>query len=134
MRRFLRVSVTVLPACLGACVTGPSPQSVAPARHVFVARPARELGCAFEVFEEREPSRPYEVLGVLPISANEYVGKEGRKALLQDTACRAGADAVVLPRPFERMVAGRLQVREYEARFVVWKDSPPEEDAPALQR
>jgi len=107
---------------------------VAPARHAFVARPAREPGCAFEVFEEREPSRPYEVLGVLPVSGNEYLGKEGRKALLQDTVCRAGADAVVLPRPFERLVAGRRQVREYEARFVVWKDSPSEKDAAAPRR
>lgn len=129
------LSLTLLAvACLSACASTPS---VSPERPTaFVSRPAREPGCAFEVFEQREPPRPYALLGVVPLTANEFLGQKGRKALLQATACQSGADAVLLPHPAERMVAGGRRVREYEARFLTWTDVPArvaDEDLPPFQ-
>ncbi|NTX11054.1 hypothetical protein HUA76_09675 [Myxococcus sp. CA056] len=116
------LSSCVLAACMSACAT--SAQVALEAHPVSVQRPAREPGCAFEVFEEREPPRPYAELGTLAVTGNEYLGAQGRKELLQETACLMGADAVLLPRPLERKVAGGQRVREYEARFVAWTDVP----------
>ncbi|WP_375768619.1 hypothetical protein NR798_44225 [Archangium gephyra] len=81
--------------------------------------------CDFELFEEDfEPSRPYEVLGSLTFDGNEWLGAEGRKEVLRGTACKAGADAVLLSRPFERGV-GKHLIRSYDVRFAVYTDVPP---------
>ncbi len=106
---------------LSACAHSPPEKAAGPS--TFVKRPARAPDCDFEVFEEREPPRPYGVLGRLPMSTNEWTGARGRKALLADTVCRAGADAVILPRPVERRLAKEL-VRDYEAVFIAWTDVP----------
>ncbi|MFP2931812.1 hypothetical protein ACLESO_42890 [Pyxidicoccus sp. 3LG] len=90
-------------------------------RHPFVKRPSKPKDCAFEVFEAREPERPYVVLGKLPVEANVWLGTRGRKALLRKTACRSGSDAVLLPPPTERTV-GDIQVREYTAVFIAFTD------------
>ncbi|MFY2559066.1 hypothetical protein ACN469_15655 [Corallococcus terminator] len=116
------LSSCLLAACVSACAT--SQQVALEGPTLGVQRPAREAGCAFEVFEEREPPRPYAELGTLAVTGNEYLDKQGRKELLQETACLMGADAVLLPRPAERKVAGGQRVREYEARFVAWTDVP----------
>jgi hypothetical protein len=135
------VRLTVLLSALavvGAMACASTPQASEPPAppaqpHSFVKRPAKPKGCAFDVFEAREPPRPYEVLGTLPVSANMWLGARGRKALLKDTACRAGADAVLLSTPSERTV-GNTQVREYEAVFIAYTDVPatpaPEASAP----
>lgn len=130
------LSSCLLAACVSACATS---RQVAPeVTPIPVQRLAREPGCAFEVFEEREPPRPYAELGTLAVTGNEYLGKQGRKELLQETACLMGADAVLLPRPTERKVAGGQRVREYEARFVAWTDVPARvaasEEPPPLQQ
>jgi hypothetical protein len=106
---------------LSACAH--SPPEKEPVRSTFVKRPAKAPGCDFEVFEERQPPRPYGVLGVLPMRTNEWLGPRGRKALLADTVCSAGADAVLLPRPTERLLVKEL-VRDYEAVFIAWTDVP----------
>ncbi len=106
---------------LSACAH--SPPEKEPTRHTFVKRPAKAPGCDFEVFEEREPPRPYGVLGVVPVRTNEWVGVRGRKQMLADTACKAGADAVLLPRPTERLL-GKERVRDYDATFIAWTDVP----------
>ncbi len=122
------VTVTVLAVVgVSACASAPAKADVqappARERYTFVKRPAKPRGCAFEVFEApREPVRPYEVLGTLPMSTNVWLGEKGREALLRDTACRAGADAVLLPAPSERTV-GDIQVREYQATFVAYTDA-----------
>lgn len=131
------LSSCLLAACVSACATSSQVALEAPA--VSAHRPAREPGCAFEVFEEREPPRPYAELGTLAVTGNEYLGAKGRKELLQESACLMGADAVLLPRPVERKVAGGQRVREYEARFVAWTDvparvSPSDEPPPLNQR
>lgn len=106
---------------LGACAH--SPPEKAPVHYTFIKRPAKAPGCDFEVFEEREPPRPYGVVGRLPMRTNEWTGARGRKALLAETVCRAGADAVLLPRPSERLVVNE-RVRDYEAVFIAWTDVP----------
>lgn len=124
------VLLSVLLALAAACASAPPVKAAS--SHTFVKRPARAPGCDFEVFEEREPPRPYGVLGKVPLRINEWVGAKGRKALLQDTACQAGADAVLLPRPAERRVMNE-RVRDYEAVFITWMDvpAPPAEDEAA---
>jgi hypothetical protein len=112
---------------LSACAH--SPPEKAAVSSTFVKRPSKAPGCDFEVFEEREPPRPYGVLGKLPMRTNEWTGVRGRKALLADSVCRAGADAVILPRPVERRLVNE-RVRDYEALFIVWTDvaAPRAED------
>ena len=119
---------------VSACASTPAPPAahVPPDTGAFVKRPAKPRGCDFEVFEAREPSRPYTVLGTVPLRTNEWLGARGRKKLLGDTACRSGADAVLLPHPSERQVGARY-VREYTAVFVAYTDGPaPVEPAPVL--
>ncbi|MFY1829524.1 hypothetical protein ACN47A_26660 [Myxococcus fulvus] len=117
-----------LSLCLFAVVLGSacasSPQAVLSRPRDSVTRPAKAPGCAFEVFEQREPPRPYAEVGTLAMTTNEYLGEQGRKELLQETACLMGADAVLLPRPAERKLAGGQRVREFEARFIAWTDVP----------
>ncbi|MCP3065631.1 hypothetical protein LXT21_43380 [Myxococcus sp. K38C18041901] len=117
------LSLCLFAAVLGsACVS--SPRATTGTRQVTLTRPARAPGCAFEVFEQGEPPRPYAEVGTLAMTTNEYLGEEGRKALLQETVCLMGADAVLLPRPAERKLAGGQRVREFEARFIAWTDVP----------
>lgn len=113
-------------AVVGASACASTPVRVeevkAPREAHFVKRPAKPRDCAFEVFEApREPGRPYEVLGTLPVDTNMWLGAKGRKTLLRDTTCRAGADAVLLSRPSERMM-GNTQMREYVAVFIAYTD------------
>ncbi|WP_224362688.1 hypothetical protein [Hyalangium versicolor] len=84
---------------------------------LFQERPSKPEGCEFEVYEQREPPQEYEVIGTLGLTDNEWMGAAGRKQMLSETVCRAGADAVILSSPVERKsAAGRL--RDYEAQFI----------------
>jgi hypothetical protein len=97
----------------GACATSGQLRDM----RIFNERPAREADCEFEVFEQKEPPRDYEIIGTLALTGNTFLGEKGRKELLSETACQAGADAVILSHPVERKVAtGR--VREFEAQFI----------------
>jgi len=97
----------------GACATSGQLHEV----RLFAERPPKPADCQFEVYEQREPPQEYEVIGTLSLTGNEWLGASGRKAMLSDTVCKAGADAVILSRPVERKsAAGRIQ--EYEAQFV----------------
>lgn len=126
-------ALTAAGACLvlGACASTSAPKKYS----AFAVRPSKPEDCDFELFEEREPPRPYTVLGTLPFSANVWLGEKGRKEALQPTACKAGADAVLLPHPTVRRMnlgSGHAEeLREYEARFVAWADvpAPPEPQA-----
>ncbi len=122
-----RPPLTTLLACalLGACVTGAGSQ-----RQAFESRPPKPADCDFEFFEDREPPRPYVVLGTLPFQANQWLGEQGRKEALRGTACGSGADAVLLSAGMERMV-GHERIREREARFVAWSDVPAPQAAEA---
>lgn len=127
------LSMCLFAAVLGsACAT--SPRTVVSRPLASVTRPAKAPGCAFEVFEQGEPPRPYAEVGTLSMTTNEYLGEEGRKELLQETVCLMGADAVLLPHPAERKLAGGQRVREFEARFIAWTDVPAPEvgDPPPL--
>ncbi|WP_224244903.1 hypothetical protein [Hyalangium gracile] len=84
---------------------------------LFQERPSKPEGCEFDVYEQREPPREYEVIGTLGLTDNEWMGVGGRKEMLSETVCRAGADAVILSSPAERKTAAG-RVREYEAQFV----------------
>lgn len=113
----------------GACATSGQLHDV----RLFQVRPPKPDGCEFEVYEQREPSQEYEVIGTLNLTGNEWLGKSGRKGLLAETACRAGADAVILSNPVERKSAvGR--VRDYEAQFISFSpgstEPPPLPDLP----
>lgn len=44
--------------------------------------------------------------------------------MLRETACRAGAQVVLLSRPHERWL-GKENIRSYDARFAVYTDVPP---------
>ncbi|XXF77695.1 hypothetical protein P2318_32290 [Myxococcaceae bacterium GXIMD 01537] len=102
-------------------------------RASFEARKPRPPDCDFEVFEAREPPRPYRVLGTLPFESNAWVGAKGRKEALRPTACKAGADAVLLPHPSSRWLklgSNSHEVREYEARFLLYTDVPDPEAPP----
>ncbi|OJT19299.1 hypothetical protein BO221_38125 [Archangium sp. Cb G35] len=94
----------------------------------FKKWPSKPEGCAFDFFEEgvepSEPSRPYEVLGTLTLDGNQWMGQVGRVEALRETACKAGADAVLLSRPFERGF-GKQVIRSYDVRFAVYTDVPP---------
>ncbi|HYH98872.1 hypothetical protein, partial [Hyalangium sp.] len=84
---------------------------------LFTERPAKPPDCQFEVYEQREPSQEYEVIGTLSLTGNEWLAASGRKHLLSETVCQAGADAVILSSPVERRLAtGRI--REFEAQFI----------------
>jgi hypothetical protein len=136
--RIARTLITAVLSCagLGACVTSPGGDA-ARTQHAFEAREPRPADCDFEVFEEREPPRPYRVLGTLPFSSNAWMSEAARKEALRGTACGAGADAVLLPRPSVRkMNLGNRQaeeLREYEARFVIWTDGSTPEAAESQQ-
>ncbi|WP_164012660.1 hypothetical protein [Pyxidicoccus trucidator] len=106
---------------VSACAAAPVVEE--PVVSTFVKLPPKPWGCAYELFEDREPSRPYRVLGTLPLRTNEWLGARKRKALLRRTVCEAGADAVLLPRPEERVV-GDMNVREYTAIFIAYTDVP----------
>lgn len=109
----------VLGATVSACATSRARSSA------FKPWPSKPPQCEFEVFEEDfEPPRPYAVLGSLDFNANQWLGEKGRKEVLSETACKAGADAVLLSRPYEHKF-GRETIRSYEARFVVYTDVPP---------
>lgn len=91
----------------------------------FKKWPSKPPGCDFDVFEEDfEPQRPFEVLGTLPFDGNQWLGEKGRKEVLRETACKAGADVVMLSRAYERML-GKEQIRSYDVRFAVYTDVPP---------
>lgn len=132
--RIVRPLVTAVLSCAGLCACATASGVAEPTRHAFEARPPKPADCDFEVFEEREPPRPYRLLGTLPFSSNSWMNEKGRKEALRETVCHAGADAVLLPRPVVRkMNLGNRQaeeLREYEARFILWTDgSAPEADA-----
>ncbi|RJS21784.1 hypothetical protein DRW03_15695 [Corallococcus sp. H22C18031201] len=115
------MGVLLLGAGALACATA----APTPAREfVFTSRPPRASGCEFEVWEEREPPRPFTVVGGLPFTANEWLGLKGRKDALRETVCESGADAVLLGRPAERRL-GRGAAREYQAWFIAYTDVPP---------
>lgn len=133
--RSVRFGVLLPVLTLAACASSPSPgekapEGEAPAVSTFEQRPPRPPGCAFDVFEDREPPRPYVVLGALPVQTNEWLGGKQRKALLRKTACEAGADAVLLQRPEERAMA-HVRVREYTALFLAYTDVPARVDPDA---
>lgn len=91
----------------------------------FKKWPSKPADCDFDVFEEDfEPKRPFDVLGTLPFEGNQWLGEEGRKEVLRDTACKAGADVVLLSRPYERRL-GKQLMRSYDVRFAVYTDVPP---------
>lgn len=140
--RVVRTLLLVVPSLvgLGACATAPAPApeptpepapQLARTRHRFEARPPKPVDCDFEVFEEREPERPYRQIGVLPFTTNAWLSKAGRKRALRETACESGADAVLLPSPVMRRmklgVGTDEEVREYAAAFVIWTDVPGSE-------
>lgn len=112
--RPIRILSLVTSALLsGACATSGQLRDV----RLFAERPSKPADCDFDVYEQREPPREYEVIGLLSLTGNEWQGAKGRKALLHDTVCQSGADAVILSHPVERKGAtGR--VYEYEAQFV----------------
>jgi hypothetical protein len=123
--------VVLCALALSACAHSPPEKRADPG--TWLRRPAKAPGCDFELFEEREPPRPYGVLGVVPLRTNEWVGAQGRKQMLADAACKAGADAVLLPRPTERLLVNE-RVRDYEALLVTYTDVPAprmeDEEAP----
>jgi len=97
----------------GACATSGQLQDI----RLFAERPPKPDDCQFEVYEQREPPQEYEVIGTLNLTGNEWLAASGRKALLSETVCRSGADAVILSRPVERKGAtGRI--REFDAQFI----------------
>ncbi len=108
---------------LGASACASAPVVEEPVLGTFEKRPPKPPGCAFDLFEDHSPNRPYRVLGTLPLQTNEWLGARKRKALLHKTVCEAGADAVFLPRPEERTV-GNVHLREYLALFIVYTDVP----------
>ncbi len=111
----------VVGSLASACAT--SPEKRAP--NTFKKWPSKSPQCEFEVFEEDfEPPRPYEVLGSLSFDGNQWLGEQGRKEVLRETACKAGADAVLLSPAYERRV-GKELIRTYDARFAVYSDVPP---------
>ena len=142
-----RTLLTAVLSCAGlcACATPPRVAEPAPAPeptptltlartwHRFEARPSKPPDCDFEVHEEREPPRPYRQIGVLPFTTNAWMSAAARKRALRETACEAGADAVLLPRPEVRwMSLGSKQseeLREYQARFVIWTEGASPEAA-----
>jgi hypothetical protein len=97
----------------GACATSGQVRDV----RLFQSRPPKPAGCEFEVFEQREPPREYEVIGTLGLTANTFVGESARKDMLSETVCQAGADAVILSHPTERKSASG-NVRDFEAQFI----------------
>ena len=132
--RPVRFGVLLPVLTLAACASSTgvkAPEGVAPAvTSTFEKRPPRPPGCAFDLFEDREPPRPYVVLGALPVQTNEWLGGKRRKALLRKTVCEAGADAVLLQRPEERAMA-HVRVREYTALFLAYTDVPARVDPDA---
>jgi hypothetical protein len=133
MRPIRTLSLVAAAVLSGACATSGQLQDV----RLFAQRPAKPADCQFEIYEQREPPQEYEVIGSLSLTGNEWQGAGGRKALLHDTVCQSGADAVILSRPVERQsAAGR--VYEYQAQFVSFApgalepaalpDKPPAED------
>lgn len=113
MRPIRALSLLYVGVLAGACATSGQLHD----DRLFLERPPKPEGCEFEVYEQREPPRKYEVIGTLHLTDNERLGERGRKGLLAETVCKAGADAVILSRPVERTsAAGR--VRDYEAQFI----------------
>jgi hypothetical protein len=111
--------VLVAGAVASACATSSAKRSA------FKKWPSKPAQCEFDVFEEDfESPRPYDVLGSLSFDGNEWLGEQGRKEVLRETACKAGADVVLLSRPYERMV-GKQTIRTYAVRFAVYTDVPP---------
>lgn len=87
--------------------------------------------CDFAFYEAQEPTRPFEVIGEVPLTTNEWMSMDGRKALLARSVCEANADGVILGRPSERKLSGSRPLREYRARLLVFLDKPRTEAAPA---
>jgi len=111
-------SIRILPllcaaAFSAACATSGQTRDI----RLFAERPPKSPDCEFEVYEQREPPHEYEVIGTLNLTGNQWLGERGRKDLLRETVCQAGADAVILLRPVERTGAAGT-VRDYEAQFV----------------
>ncbi len=100
--------------CAGACATSGQARDI----RLFAERPPKSPDCEFEVYEQREPPHEYEVIGTLNLTGNQWLGARGRKKLLSETVCQAGADAVILSRPTERKSATGGTMLDYEARFV----------------
>jgi hypothetical protein len=111
--------VLVAGALASACATSPAQRSA------FKKWPSKSPRCEFDLFEENfEPPRPYDVLGSLSFDGNQWLGEEGRKEVLRETACKAGADVVLLSPAYERRLGQEL-IRSYDARFAVYTDVPP---------
>jgi hypothetical protein len=104
--------------CLGLSAGGCATSGQLHDVRLFQERPSKPEGCKFELYEEREPPREYEVIGTLGLTCNEWLGVSGRKKLLSETACQAGADAVILSHPRERKGPTGHDLREYEAQFI----------------
>jgi hypothetical protein len=112
-------SIRILPllcaaAFAGACATSGQTRDI----RLFAERPPKSPDCEFEVYEQREPPHEYEVIGTLNLTGNQWLGARGRKNLLRETVCQAGADAVILLSPVERKSAAGGTVRDYEAQFI----------------
>lgn len=107
---------------LGAVVGCASPPV---RRTAAVAKgPASPKHCDFEFYEMQAPTRPYEVIGEVPLTTNEWMNMGDRKELLRKTACAADVDAVLLGQPVERTMLSGKRLREYRARLLVFLDKP----------
>ena len=78
----VRSGVLLCVLSLAACASSPEVKAP-PVTHTFEKRPPKPPGCAFDLFEDRTPPRPYVVLGSLPLQTNEWLGARKRKALLR---------------------------------------------------
>ena len=126
-------SLTVLAAALElACASSASRELRPEERFPVEKRPAKSPDCAFELYEQFAPTRPYRVIGTVPLN----MGKSGRddafsiKGELRKTVCGTGADAVrleLLPEP--RVVGGSLQ-REFRVSLLVYTEAPPPAQSP----
>ncbi|NOK22971.1 hypothetical protein [Corallococcus carmarthensis] len=108
----LRWAVLLGLGALGGCATARGPEATA------------ALPCTFAFYETQEPSRPYEVIGEVPLTTNEWVNMGERKALLAKSVCGAQADGVILGHPQERKLTSGKRLREYRARLLVFTDTP----------
>src|SRR5690242_7171960 len=102
--RLMRVQKPCLVLLVGVFASACATSSAKREPSQFKKWPSKPPDCEFDVFEAdiepSEPSRPYEVLGTLALDGNQWMGQEGRKEVLRQTACTAGADVVLLSRPF----------------------------------
>jgi hypothetical protein len=107
----------------GACASSGQLREV----RLFQERAPKPEGCEFEIYEQREPPREYEVIGTLGLTDNSWMGTAARKKMLSEMVCQAGADGVILSHPVERKSATTQgAVRDYEAQFISFQPGATE--------